>query len=175
MPTQAPAASHSTSVLSIPPTLSAEAGPGLASLRYKLTSLPSGPSLQRETSLVSMASVQTGLSRQVSTPCLQAQEADMRSVRSNMSDPAFSHGPSHTPIPGHFSHQNSLHYHQPQVTPGYLPSILIVRHRPPSPVHLAVNNKTEAKKTEEQERDGRQIGRRRGLSRDHQEQAGPGP
>ena len=70
-------ASHSTSVLSGPPILSAEAALGLASLRYKLTSLPSVPSLQRETSLVSMASSQTGLSRQVSTPCLQPQEADM--------------------------------------------------------------------------------------------------
>ena len=83
-------ASHSTSALSGPPTLSAEAAPGLASLRYKLTSLPSVPSLQRETSLVSMASGQTDLSRQVSTPCLQPQETDMRSLRSNMSDPAFS-------------------------------------------------------------------------------------
>ena len=70
-------ASHSTSVLSGPPILSAEAALGLASLRYKLTSLPSVPSLQRETSLVSMASSQTGLSGQVSTPCLQPQEADM--------------------------------------------------------------------------------------------------
>ena len=89
-----------------------------------------------------MVSGQTGLSRQVSTPCLQPQEADMRSMRSNMSDPAFSHGPSHTPTPGHFSHQNSLHSHQPQVTPGYHPSSLsqhsqpqpVVRPRPPSPV-----------------------------------------
>ena len=109
---------HSTPVLSRPHTPSVEAAPGLASLRYKLTSLPSVPSLQRETSLVSMASGQAGLSRQVSTPCLQPQEADMRSMRSNMSDPAFSHGPSHTPTPGHFSHQNSLHSHQPQVTNG---------------------------------------------------------
>ena len=133
-------ASHSTPVLSRPPTPSAEAAPGLASLRYKLTSLPSVPSLQRETSLVSMASGQAGLSRQVSTPCLQPQEADMRSLRSNMSDPAFSHGPSHTP--GQFSHQNSLHSHQPHVTPGYHPSSLsqhsqpqpLVRPRPQSPV-----------------------------------------
>ena len=97
-------ASHSTSVPSRPPTLSAEAAPGLASLRYKLTSLPSVPSLQRETGLVSMASGsgQTGLSCQVSAPCLQPQEADMHSVRSN---PIFSHTPTH----GHFSHQNSLH------------------------------------------------------------------
>ena len=131
---------HSTPVLSRPPTPSAEAAPGLASLRYKLTSLPSVPSLQRETSLVSMASGQAGLSRQVSTPCLQPQEADMRSLRSNMSDQAFSHGPSHTP--GQFSHQNSLHSHQPHVTPGYHPSSLsqhsqpqpLVRPRPQSPV-----------------------------------------
>ena len=81
---------HSTSALSGPPTLSAEAAPGLASLRYKLTSLPSVPSLQRETSLVSMASGQASLSRQVSTPCLQPPETDMPSVRSNMIDPAFS-------------------------------------------------------------------------------------
>ena len=106
---------HSTSVLSGPPTLSAEAAPGLDLLRHKLTSLPSVPSLQRETSLVSMASSQTSLSHHVSTPCLQPQEADMRSVRSNMSEPIF----SATPTPGHGSHQNSLHSHQPQVTPGY--------------------------------------------------------
>ena len=135
-------ASHSTPVLSRPPTPSADAAPSLASLRYKLTSQPSVPSLQRETSLVSMASGPAGLSRQVSTPCLQPQEADMRSLRSNMSDPAFSHGPSHTPTPGHFSHQNSLHSHQPHSTPGYHPSSLsqhsqpqpLVRPRPPSPV-----------------------------------------
>ena len=100
---------HSTSVLSDPPTLSAEAAPGPDSLRHKLTSLPSVPSL------VSMASSQTSLSHHVSTPCLQPQEADMRSVRSNMSEPIF----SATPTPGHGSHQNSLHSHQPQVTPGY--------------------------------------------------------
>ena len=124
-------ASHSTPVLSRPPTPSQEAAPGLASLRYKLTSLPSVPSLQREPSLVSMASGQHGLSRQVSTPCLQPSEADMRSLRSNMSDPAFSQGPSHTPIPGHYSHQNSLHSHTPHVTPGYHPSLS--QHSQPQP------------------------------------------
>ena len=123
-------ASHSTSVLSGPPSLSAEAAPGLALLRYKLTSLPSVPSLQRDTSLVSIASGQTGLSHHVS---IQPQEADVRSVRSNMNDPAFSHGPSHTPTPGHFGHQNSLHSYQPQVTPGYHPSSLS-QHRQPQPI-----------------------------------------
>ena len=66
-------------------------------------SLPSIPSLQ--TSLV--ASGQACLSGKVSTPCLQPLEADMPSVRSNISNQA-----SHTPIPGHSSHQNSIHSHQ---------------------------------------------------------------
>ena len=157
-------ASHSTSALSGPPTPSSEAAPGLALLRYKLTSLPSVPSLQRETSLVSMASGQTGLSRQVSTPCLQPQETDMRSLRSNMSDPAFSHGPSHTLTPGQFSHQKSLHSHQPQVT-------LITIHPHLVTASSAVNNKTDADKTEKQEHDGCHIGQWRGLSGYHQEQA----
>ena len=128
-------ASHSTPVLSRPQTPLSEAAPapqGLASLRYKLTSLPSVPSLQRETSLVSMASGQAGLSRQVSTPCLQPPEADMRSVRSNISDPAFSQAQaSHTPIPGHLSHQNSLQ--QPHATPVQHPTSSIIVITQPAP------------------------------------------
>ena len=128
-------ASHSTPVLSRPHTPSveaAEAPQGLASLRYKLTSLPSVPSLQRETSLVSMASGQAGLSGQVSTPCLQPPEADMRSVRSNISDTAFSQAQaSHTPIPGHLSHQNSLQ--QPHATPVQHPTSSIIVITQPAP------------------------------------------
>ena len=100
----------------------------------ELTSLHSVPSLKRDTSLVSMASGQAGLSRQVSTPCLQPPETDMRSVRSNISDPAYSQAQaSHTPIPGHFSHQSSLHSHQqPHITPGYNP-VSLSQHSQPQP------------------------------------------
>ena len=134
-------ASQSTPVLSRPHTPLVEAGqaPGLASLRYKLTSLPSVPSLARDTSLVSMAS--GGLSRQVSTPCLQPTDSDMRSVRSHVSDPAFSLAQSHNPTPGHLSHQNSLHSHQPHVNPVHHPSLSQhsqpqppLTSRPPTPV-----------------------------------------
>ena len=150
------------SVPSVPSLLSVPSG------QTSHESLPSIPSLQ--TSLV--ASGQAGLSGQVSTPCLQPPEADMRSVRSNISDPAFSQAQaSHTPIPGHFSHQNSLHSHQqPHVTPGYNP-VLYHCHNTASPslgsapdhcsglviAAEAVNNEAETDTAEEQERDGEYL------------------
>ena len=66
--------------------------PQLASLRHQLASLPSVASQAscrdtvREVSMVSAAS---GLTRQVSTPCLQPRDSAQASLRSNYSDPAL--------------------------------------------------------------------------------------
>ena len=87
--------------------------PQLASLRHQLASLPSVASQAscrdtvREVSMVSAAS---GLTRQVSTPCLQPRDSAQASLRSNYSDPALR--------PASVSaHQMSQHSHAPSPRP----------------------------------------------------------
>ena len=102
--------SHSTPMLSSRPTT-----PQLTSLRARMSPLPTMTRdtrdlITRETRDVSMLSHVSvhhqypALSRQLSTPCL---DADVRSVRSNFSDP---------PQPQFNSHQNSLQSVQPRYT-----------------------------------------------------------
>ena len=116
--------SHSTPLLSRPATPATDHAPPLASLRSKLSSLPSVPNLataHRDTSMMSQASAANGhyqpMSRQLSTPCLQPMEADSRSVRSHLSDPAYSQAGHQPMVSAPVSHQNSLHSQQPTPTP----------------------------------------------------------
>ena len=91
--------------------------PQLASLRHQLASLPSVASQAscRDTVReVSMVSAVSGLTRQVSTPCLQPRDSAQASLRSNYSDPAL------RPAPGPASvsaHQMSQHSHAPSPRP----------------------------------------------------------
>jgi len=128
--------SRSTPMLSRPQTPVSDP-PILAGLRSKLSSLPSAPDLRqrdsRETSMLSQCQY-PALSRQGSTPCLQPMEYDMRSIRSNISDPSYSQ-PQHQPVQ-YNSHQNSLHSQTP------IPFNHVSQHssqpRPPTPTSTSL-------------------------------------